>query len=190
MRHHIDVHSVLRQTVCDLYSNLVTRPTGAAVRQEIEHLLAERATPSLIVIDFSRVGLLDFSCADEVIGKLLDGMRHSSSSGEGTEATEAYFIVRGARNDHLEAIESAIARYELAVIVESGDGSMEVLGVLDDPLRQAWHAVRRKGRAVPADLADELEQPIDALERVLESLWERRLVMRDAAGYVSIESPS
>ena len=30
---HIDLSSVLRQTLsCELYSNLVTRPTGAAVR--------------------------------------------------------------------------------------------------------------------------------------------------------------
>ena len=29
---HIDLSTVLRRTVCDLYSNLVTRPTGAAVR--------------------------------------------------------------------------------------------------------------------------------------------------------------
>ena len=30
MIHHIDVSTVLRRAVCDLYSNLVTRPTGAA----------------------------------------------------------------------------------------------------------------------------------------------------------------
>ena len=29
---HIDVSTVLEASVCDLYSNLVTRPTGAAVR--------------------------------------------------------------------------------------------------------------------------------------------------------------
>ena len=41
MIRHIDLSSVLRYTVCDLYSNLVTRPTGAAVRTEIEHLVAD-----------------------------------------------------------------------------------------------------------------------------------------------------
>ena len=41
MMMHIDVSSVLRQTLsCELYSNLVTRPTGAAVRAQIEALLA------------------------------------------------------------------------------------------------------------------------------------------------------
>jgi len=39
MQQHIDISSVLRQTLaCDLYSNLVTRKTGAAVRGQIERL--------------------------------------------------------------------------------------------------------------------------------------------------------
>ena len=66
MMMHIDLSSVLRQTVsCELYSNLVTRPTGAAVRAQIEALLADARERSLTVIDFSHVGMIDFSCADE-----------------------------------------------------------------------------------------------------------------------------
>ena len=83
MINHIDVSSVLRRTVCDLYSNLVTRPTGAAVRTEIENLLAAWRGPSLTVIDFSHVNLLDFSCADEVVAKLLlrfEGEYHGTTS--------------------------------------------------------------------------------------------------------------
>ena len=68
---HIDVSSVLKRSVCDLYSNLVTRPTGAAVRIGIEHHLDEIGDKSLAVLDFSHVGLLDFSCADEIVAKLL-----------------------------------------------------------------------------------------------------------------------
>ena len=40
MMQHIDVSNMLRQAVaCDLYSNLVTRPTGAAVRAQIQALV-------------------------------------------------------------------------------------------------------------------------------------------------------
>jgi hypothetical protein len=182
VRHHIELSAVLRRTACDLYSNLVTRPTGAAVRREIEAFLESIEAPCLMVIDFSQVGLLDFSCADEVIGKLLDGMRHVAP------VPETYFIVRGARNDHLEAIESAIARYHLAVIIEEQDGSTDLVGSLDDPLRRAWKAVERMGRAVPADLVAELDEPLDRLATVLDGLWERRLVMRDDAAYVALSA--
>jgi hypothetical protein len=184
VRHHIELTAVLRRTACELYSNLVTRPTGEAVRREIEHFLSTIDQPCLMVIDFSQVGLLDFSCADEVIGKLLDGMRRSPAD------HEAYFIVRGARNDHIEAIESAIARYHLALIIEEQDGTTDLVGPLDDQLRRAWKAVERKGRAAPADLAEEMDEPPDRLAGFLDVLWERRLVMRDDAGYVSLQSAS
>ena len=42
---NIDVGTVLRGTVCDLYSNLVTRPTGAAVRNAIEQQVLEVRVP-------------------------------------------------------------------------------------------------------------------------------------------------
>ena len=68
---HIDLSVVLRETVsCELYSNLVTRPTGAAVRAQIEALLRD-SDRVLAVIDFTHVRMIDFSCADEVVAKLL-----------------------------------------------------------------------------------------------------------------------
>jgi hypothetical protein len=69
--HHIDLGTVLRGAVCALYSNLVTRPTGAAVRTEIERVIAESGGRTVTVIDFSQVTLLDFSCADEIVAKLM-----------------------------------------------------------------------------------------------------------------------
>ena len=60
MIRHIDLGSVLRGTVSETYTNLVTRPTGHAVRGVIEHLLAGLDPSTLTVIDFSHVGLLDY----------------------------------------------------------------------------------------------------------------------------------
>ena len=47
---------MLRKSVCELYSNLVTRPTGAAVRCEIEQELDRIGDKALTVIDFSHDG--------------------------------------------------------------------------------------------------------------------------------------
>ena len=56
MTNHIDLGVVLRQTLsASLYSNLVTRPTGRAVRTEIERLLDARTDArALAIIDFSQ----------------------------------------------------------------------------------------------------------------------------------------
>jgi hypothetical protein len=180
--HHIDVGSVLRRTVCDLYSNLVTRPTGAAVRREIESVLLGLDTPSLTVIDFSQVGLLDFSCADEVVGKLLDGVRRQ------VIVTDAYVLVRGVRDDHLEAIEAVMQRYDMAVIVEGEDGEWQAVGPLDAGMRRTLDLVHQCGRAVPSDLAAAMEEPPATVSESLAGLLERRLVMHDGGSYVSLQS--
>ena len=119
MMMHIDVSSVLRQTVsCELYSNLVTRPTGDAVRTQIEALLADSRERSLTVIDFSHVGMIDFSCADEVIAKLL--LRYANA--ERTDR-EAYFLFRGVTDDHWDAIETVLERHGLALVLETDEGA-------------------------------------------------------------------
>lgn len=182
MTHHIDVGSVLRRTVCDLYSNLVTRPTGAAVRREIEVVLCGLDSPSLTVIDFSQVGLLDFSCADEVVGKLLDGVRRQ------VIVTDAYVLVRGVRDDHLDAIEQVMQRYDMAVIVESEDGTWHVVGSLDEGLRRTLDFVQQCGRTQPADLAAAMEQHPAAVNESLNGLLERRLVMHDSGTFMSLQS--
>ncbi|MDH3568711.1 MAG: STAS-like domain-containing protein, partial [Gemmatimonadota bacterium] len=67
----IDLKAILQHTVSSAYGDLVTRPTGKAVRDGIEAALDDLDTESVAVIDFSTVRLLDYSCADEIVGKLL-----------------------------------------------------------------------------------------------------------------------
>jgi hypothetical protein len=181
MMMHIDLSSVLRQTVsCELYSNLVTRPTGAAVRAQIEALLADARERSLTVIDFSHVGMIDFSCADEVVAKLL---LQSVSTERGER--EAYFLFRGVTDDHWDAIETVIERRGLALVLETDDGA-RIVGAVGDGERVAWEKVYELGRTVPADLASALgADESDAVE-VLNTLHRRRLVMRTDEGYIAV----
>jgi hypothetical protein len=178
--HHINVSTVLRKTVCDLYSNLVTRPTGVAVRKAIEESLAEGPQPRVTIIDFTQVNLLDFSCADEVVGKLLDAHRREERE------PHTYFLIRGVHDGHLEAIEAVLERYDLAVIVEDTAGNIRLVGTLDDGARRAWHVVSRHERVMPEDVAQELGEPWGTALRVLDDLSARRLVMRLDDGYVSL----
>ncbi|HEX9484598.1 MAG TPA: hypothetical protein VF929_08450 [Gemmatimonadaceae bacterium] len=178
---HIDVSTVLRQTLsCELYSNLVTRPTGAAVRTQIEALVADTLDHSLTVIDFSHVGMIDFSCADEVVAKLL--LQYVA---EDPDAREAYFLFRGVTDDHWDAIETVLERHSLALVLETDDGA-HVMGQVNDGERMAWEKVYELGRAVPADIAIALGAGTSEAERVLEILHRRRLVMRLDDGYVAV----
>ena len=124
---HIDLSSMLRQTLsCELYSNLVTRPTGAAVRTQIEALLEDSRERALVVIDFSHVGMIDFSCADEVVAKLLLPYVAAERANR-----EAYFLFRGVTDDHWDAIEAVLERHGLALVLETSDGA-RVMGIVND----------------------------------------------------------
>ena len=194
MMQHIDVSRVLRQTVaCDLYSNLVTRPTGAAVRAHIEALLREaplRGGRALAVIDFSHVRMIDFSCADEVIAKLVLPYCESPAA----DAADAYFVFRGVSDEHWDAIEAVLERHELALVLEEG-GEVRVAGVLAEDERLVWGAVARLGSGDAAEvvrvLASQAERadggiaPPSTAEvaRLLERLHRRRVLMRLDDGY-------
>lgn len=182
MMMHIDVSSVLRQTVsCELYSNLVTRPTGAAVRAQIEALLADSRERSLTVIDFSHVGMIDFSCADEVVAKLL--LRSVSTERGGREA---YFLFRGVTDHHWDAIEQVLERHRLALVLEMDDGAARIMGALEDGERDAWQKIYELGRTAPAEFASVLGGDESGARMVLDALHRRRLVMRIDEGYVAV----
>ncbi len=182
--HHIDLSSVLRQTLaCDLYSNLVTRPTGAAVRSQIEQLLGPRDDSSdnraFTIIDFSQVSMIDFSCADEVVAKLL--MRYSSDEAP----RDAYFLFRGVNDDHWVAIEAVLERHGLALAVENADG-VRVAGVLSEDERSTWEAVYKLGSANADDVAIATGADTTSVRGTLDSLCGRRLVMRANDEYVAV----
>jgi hypothetical protein len=178
---HIDVSTVLKRSVCDLYSNLVTRPTGAAVRIGIEHHLDEIGDKSLAVLDFSHVGLLDFSCADEIVAKLL--MQYVSVD---IPRREVYFIFYGMSESHLDAIEAVLERHDLALVTQLAGGAPHLMGHVDGEQRKCWETVCEMGSALPADLADLTGISRETAERILETLWRRRLIIRQESGYFPV----
>jgi hypothetical protein len=183
MMNHIDISSVLRQTLaCDLYSNLVTRSTGAAVRGQIEQLLNETHERALTVIDFSQVSMIDFSCADEVVAKLL--MRYAVDD----PPSDAFFLFRGVTEHHSDAIEAVLERHGLALALEA-DGEVHVMGAVSDDERDAWTAAYRLGRADTAAVAKALCTDTDDARRRLDALCRQRLLMRmDDGEFVAVGS--
>jgi len=178
---HIDVSHVLRHRVCELYSDLVTRTTGAAVRTAIEQQLASSGTRTLIVIDFTHVGLLDFSCADEVVAKLL--LRYCA---EDTSSEERYFLFRGVSETHLDAIEQVLERHGLALVAQDGDEAARLVGVVEEPERRAWEMLRDGTRRRPDRVAEQLSISAGEAAQLLDRLYRRRLCMRGEDGYRSL----
>jgi hypothetical protein len=173
---HIDVSSVLRSSVSQYYTNLVTRPTGVAVRSHIERELSLLGDRILLVLDFSHVGLMDLSCADEIVAKLL--LQYISA-----DAREVYFMFRGINEAHRYAIETVLERHGLALVSQLSDGETTLVGTIDGTERQMFDAICRLGATQPADLAIATGIAPDAAEKTLNALWRRRLVIRQDRAY-------
>ena len=120
MIQHIDVHAVLQESVSGVYADLVTRPTGRVVRERIERAMATaQGAVTVARIDFTGVGCIDYSCADEIVAKLLRDRR-------------AVVVLSGISDGHREAIEPVLAGHGLAALIErrdgGGAGELEALG--------------------------------------------------------------
>ncbi|MDX2191969.1 MAG: hypothetical protein NW201_01360 [Gemmatimonadales bacterium] len=107
---HVQVATVLREAVAAPYTNLVTRSTGARVREQIEAVHAPESS-HVTVLDFSEIALLDCSCADEIVAKL-------AFDAEGQ--ARRLVVLRGLRDDQREAIEHVLVRRGAAVLKLDG----------------------------------------------------------------------
>ncbi|MFQ5536093.1 MAG: hypothetical protein ACE5GJ_01455 [Gemmatimonadota bacterium] len=154
----IDVGSLVQRTVASLYSHLVTRPTGRAVRMAIENQIADAGRHALSLIDFSQVAVLDFSCADEVVAKLLQEYQDPA-------APEAFFVFRGVRDPHRDPIEVVLLRQALAAVAETGPGRIELLGSVTDEEAGVWRRLEDRGLWSPEEI-DEAHE-VETLDRLV-----------------------
>lgn len=168
--------------VASLYQrNLVTRHTGRAVRLSIEGLVSELGALSLTVLDFGDVSVIDFSCADEVVAKLVMKTLDRDAGDD-----ERFFVFRGVCTHHLDPIESALRRRGLAAAAQSPAGEPFLIGDVDAESSRVWLAVCEKGSASPTELAPELGMEARDCGKLLDRMCARRLLRRDALGYRSL----
>lgn len=170
----IDVGGLARRSVASLYAHLVTRPTGRAVRLAIESQLAEAGEPSISLVDFSQVTILDFSCADEVVARLL--RRYLAVD----RPRDAFFVFRGIQEWHQEPIQVVLERQSLAAVTQTADGGLLLLGTVTDAETRAWRAVEDAGSLTPGAPAPAGAEA--GFRDTLDALVRRRLVFPGPGG--------
>ena len=169
----IRVDQLLRETVQGPYCDLVTRSTGRAVRTSIQQRLTSRPG-SLALIDFSEVGLVDFSCADEVIAKLLLD-----------PPTESTIVLQGLREEQLEAIVHVLEHHDLAALVhDAASGAARMVGRVSPDLSAAFFTLQRNGPATVQALAERIGWAVERAEAALLTLVRLRLARTGTEGFV------
>ncbi|MBH16444.1 MAG: hypothetical protein CME30_04085 [Gemmatimonadetes bacterium] len=153
----IEVGAILNKLNRIPNPHLVTRTTGRDVRGAIEENLSQAKGPVLLHVDFSTIGVMDFSCADEVVAKLL--VRFIDPD----RPQDAFFVLRGLLPSHLEPVAEVLDRQRILAVTESIAGSMDLLGNVSSEEARIWEFIENKSMVTHEEMTNVLIQKDDQI---------------------------
>ncbi|HSJ15474.1 MAG TPA: hypothetical protein VK939_13715 [Longimicrobiales bacterium] len=166
-----DLSSLVERSYATLYSHLVTRPTGRALRLGIESQIAELGRSCISVLDFTQVLVLDYSCADEAVAKLIQRFQPPD------RPADAYFLARGVAEQHREPLEEVLIRHGLVLVADVEGIGFTLLGAPSLLEQLAWAALQRNGTGTVMEVAVVVQHREEEVASALESLAYRRAVL-------------
>ncbi len=169
----IDLSTLVPRSVASLFSHLVTRPTGQALRLGIESQISELGPFCISILDFSQVVVLDYSCADEVVAKLILNYQRED------RANDVYFLARGLAEEHTDPIEEVLVRHRLALVAELSS-EYALLGHVSALEREVWRELQRAGNGDAHELARLVGAAEAQIGAALSILHRLRTVLRQA----------
>ncbi len=167
----------LKKLTQDLFKNgtkeMTGRTRGARLRETIEKILREGEEPCL-VIDFSGMGSIDFSWADEVVAKIVSRLWSN-------EYGEKFLVLKGLNPSQEENIGVALERKRLAILT-IGPGGWRVIGSLNNYLIQTLKEVMKQKRLTLRQLSEKEKIGMNTSGTRLLNLYKKRLVLRIERG--------
>ncbi len=166
-----DLSKLLKEELGNGSNNLVTRPSGQRIRERIERDIDGEPEGSVIALDFAKIGVIDYSCADEIVTKLVSRLLAG-------EYGDKYLLLSGLNENQKENIEVAIERKDLAVVAQMRGGSRIVLGNLNNYLKDTLDFIIRKKKATSRELSEAKKVEANTSGTRLLNLYKKRLVKR------------
>ena len=166
-----DLYKLMKDELGNGSKDLVTRPSGQIIRERIERDLEKEPDRAVIALDFTKIGVIDYSCADEIISKLVSRLLSG-------EYKDRYLILYGLNENQRENIEVALERKGLAVMAEMKQGRRVVLGSLNNYLKDTLNLITRRKQMTSKDLSDVRQLEANTSGTRLLNLAKKRLVKR------------
>jgi hypothetical protein len=165
------LYKVLKYEIGNGSTDLVTRQSGGVIREKIEADIMKEQEGAVISLDFSEIGIMDYSCADEIVAKLVSRLLSS-------EYGEKYILLKGLNENQKENIEVALERKELAVMAEMRSGEKTLMGSLNNYLRETLQHIIIHGKITAKDLSEAMGLESNTSGTRLLNLHKKRLVIR------------
>lgn len=166
-----NLYKLLKEELKNGSNDLVTRTSGQIIRERIERDIAQEEDGAIVALDFSKIGIIDYSCADEIVAKLISRLLSG-------EYGDKYITLVGLNENHRENIEVALERKELAIMAEMQDGKKVLLGSLNNYLKETLNLILKKGRITAKDLSESMKLEANTSGTRLLNLHKKRLVKR------------
>jgi hypothetical protein len=147
------------------------RLRGARVREALEKVLGEEKGFLRVVLDFSGMGSIDFSWADEVVAKMISRLWSG-------EYGEKFVVLKNLSASQAENIAVALERKRLALLI-TGPGGWRIVGSLNNYLVRTLNRVMEKKQLTPRQLSEEEGIEINTSGTRLLNLYKKRLVVRE-----------
>jgi hypothetical protein len=146
------------------------RSRGAKIREFIEKILREEKNTLLIILDFSGVGSIDFSWADEVVAKIISRLWSG-------EYGEKFLVLKSLNTSQVENLSVALERKRLAALATGSEG-WQIIGSLNNYLAHTLDQVMKKGHLTLRQLSEEEGIGMNTSGTRLLNLYKKRLVVR------------
>jgi hypothetical protein len=161
----------LTQTLLKNGSREMTgRSRGIRIREGLERILGEEKGSICLVLDFSGMGSVDFSWADEVVAKMISRLWSG-------EYGEKFLVLKSLSPSQAENIGVALERKKLAVLTTGTEG-WQLVGSLNNYLIHTLTRVMKKRQLTLRELSEEEGIEMNTSGTRLLNLYKKRLVVR------------
>lgn len=166
-----DLYKILKEELKNGSSDLVTRPSGQAIRERIERDIVKAGDRVVIALDFSKIGIIDYSCADEIVAKLVSRLL-------GGEYGDKYILLVGLNENQKENIEVALERKDLAIMAKTKNNKKILLGNINNYLKQTLDLILEKDKITAKEFSGIMKLEANTSGTRLLNLHKKRLVRR------------
>lgn len=130
------------------------RTEGTRIREDIIKKLESEVVDIILPLDFNKVKFIDFSFADEMLGRLL---RRIMSGDLG----DKFVVLEGLSDSLRENLCVALKERELVCVFVKPNSEVEILGKLSEELKNTYFAAVKKGKITTRDIFE-----IDKMDNV------------------------
>lgn len=166
-----ELYKLIKEELGNGSKDLVTRPSGQAIRERIERDMEKEPAGAVVALDFGGIGIIDYSCADEIVAKLVSRLM-------GGEYGDKYLMLTGLNENQKENIEVALERKDLAVTAEMKGGGRVVLGTLNNYLKDTLDFIIKMKKVTARELSAAKKVEANTSGTRLLNLYKKRLVRR------------